>query len=476
MHGRGRLRFAARMDGRCPTGWSAKRRVGTLAAVAVLLIPSAALAKTNRYFNALFTVQSTAVAFGQNPSWMHDGRVLSNENDNSGTEQVYVSNLDGSNTSCLTCGQPGPNGFPQERPTKGDWILFCSWRGETVTFGKPCLGGIGSDLYVMRPDGSQVTRLTSVDGGSDPQDNYHPYWSPDGKHLVWTHVTYQLPDQGGTQWEITVADFVQDQTGPHLANITVVGPSGTVANAAYETQVWAPDGSGFLFTEIGGKDLSGWMNTELYFMRLSGSGASTANPQITQLTDGHPGWDEQAVFTPDMNNVIWMSSRDHPTWYQTVVSAAQWLGFDAPQANTLFGPMFIFTILDARFETELYVLDLHSHAVRRLTFDNNVIPEFYFDRTGKRLLWTETANGGGPTRVGTFNLNKSVAKTPTTFAVKSPGAAPSTLVPSSLSVAAAATLPPQVTASVPLLTADLTSLSNQLQGLSQGPSCCKTGP
>jgi Tol biopolymer transport system component len=214
MNGRDRPRFAARIDVYSPTGSSAKRQVGTLAAVAVLLIPNAALAKSNRYFNAQFTVQSTAVAFGQNPSWTHDGRVLSNENDNSGTEQVYASNLDGSNMSCLTCGQPGPNGFPQERPTKGDWILFCSWRGEAVTLGKPCLGGVGSDLYVMRPDGSQVTRLTSVDTGSDPQDNYHPYWSPDGKRLVWTHVTYQLPDHGGTQWEITVADFVQDQTGP----------------------------------------------------------------------------------------------------------------------------------------------------------------------------------------------------------------------------------------------------------------------
>ena len=53
-------------------------------------------------------------------------------------------------SSCLTCGQAGPNGFPQERP-EGDWILFCSFRGQTVTFGAPCLGGIGSDLYAVRP-------------------------------------------------------------------------------------------------------------------------------------------------------------------------------------------------------------------------------------------------------------------------------------------------------------------------------------
>lgn len=440
-------------------------------ATALVAVPCVVSAKTNRYFNAQFTVQTNAAAFGQSPAWTHDGRVLSNQSDGTGTEQVYVSNLDGSHMTCLTCGQPGPNGFPQERPPKGDWILFCSWRGETVTFGKPCLGGVGSDLYVMRPDGSQVTRLTSVDGGTDPQDNYHPYWSPDGTQLVWTHVVYQFPEQGGTQWEIDVADFVQDQSGPHLANVTVVGPAG---NAGYETQLWAPDGSGFLFTQVGGKDLSGWMNSELYFMHLKGQGASAANPRITQLTDGSPAWDEQAVFTPDMNNVIWMSSRDHPTWYQTVVSAAQWLGFDAPQANTIFGPMFISTILDPRFETELYEMDLHSHAIRRLTFDNNVIPEFSFDRTGKRLLWTETASGGGPTRIGTFSLNKSVEATPTSFANRTAAAAPATVEPATgtSNVAARASLPPQLTAGVPLLTAALTSLSNQLQGLPQGGICC----
>ncbi|HXQ20749.1 MAG TPA: hypothetical protein VN812_03685 [Candidatus Acidoferrales bacterium] len=439
--------------------------------VALLVVPCVAFAKTNRYFNAQFSVQTNAATFGQDPSWTHDGRVLSSQNDDTGTQQVYLSNLDGSSMTCLTCGQPGPNGFPQEQPPKGDWVLFCSWRGETVTFGKPCLGGLGSDLYVMHPDGSQVTRLTSVDGGADPQDNYHPYWSPDGKQLAWTHVTYQFPEAGGTLWEIDVADFVQDQSGPHLANITVVGPAG---NAGYETQVWAPDGSGFLFTQVGGKDLAGWMNAELYFMRVKGQGASEANPLITQLTDGSPAWDEQAVFTPDMNNVIWMSSRDHPTWYQTVVSAAQWLAFDAPQANTLFGPMFIYTILDPRFETELYEMDLHSHAIRRLTLDNNVIPEFYFDHTGKRLLWTETASAGGPTRVGTFNLNKSVEVTPTTFATRTAAAVPATVEPAASTphITIPASLPPQLIAEVPLLTAALTSLSNQLQGLSQGGTCC----
>jgi len=92
---------------------------------------------SNPYFSAPFSVRTNPVTFGQDPSWTPDGRVLSNEPDRTGTEQVYVSRLDGARRSCLTCGQPGPNGFPQERP-QGDWILFCSWRGQPVTLGAPC--------------------------------------------------------------------------------------------------------------------------------------------------------------------------------------------------------------------------------------------------------------------------------------------------------------------------------------------------
>ena len=91
--------------------------------------------------------------------------MLSNEPDRSGTEQVYTSRLDGSRRRCLTCGRlAGPNGFPQERP-EDDWILFCSMGAQPQHFGAPCLGGYGSDLFVMRRDGTRLTRLTQR---SDP--------------------------------------------------------------------------------------------------------------------------------------------------------------------------------------------------------------------------------------------------------------------------------------------------------------------
>ena len=103
-------------------------------------------AAANPFFTSPFHTSSNTYTFGQDPSWTADGRVLSNEIDPNGVSQIYVSTLAGATMSCLTCGQPGPNGFPQERPN-GDWILFCSFRGQALTFGAPCLGGFGSDLY-----------------------------------------------------------------------------------------------------------------------------------------------------------------------------------------------------------------------------------------------------------------------------------------------------------------------------------------
>jgi hypothetical protein len=434
-------------------------------------------------FGARFTTAVNPFTFGQDPSWTADGRVLSNELDSAGVSQVYVSRLDGHGMSCLTCGQAGPNGFPQERPP-GDWILFCSFRGQAVTFGSPCLGGFGTDLYAMRPDGSHLTRLTgpgaSFERGTDVYDNYHPYWSPDGTHLIWTHVDYGPLDRGGTQWTILLATFSVGADGtPRLGGVTVVAPGG---DNAYETQVWAPDGSGVLYTALssGGDRHVGWLNTELYFLRLYGRGASPAHPVATRLTDGSPGWDEQAVFTPDMKDVIWMSSRATPSWYETMVSDAQAAGYDPPGENDVAGPVFILTVLDPRFRTDLYELDLASGAVRRLTDLDQVVPEFYFDPTGTRLLWT--TGGRTHTYVGRF----SPAPTPAVAAGPrvSPDPAwvgaprrgdhtpPRPVVPTTVSLGHL-DLPTAEVEAIALAEQQLTRLASIWQALPSGAGCCR---
>jgi len=440
-------------------------------------------ASANPYFVAPFHVTVNAMTFGQNPTWTQDGRILSAEDSTAGPEQVFVSDLDGSAMKCLTCGAPGPNGFPQERP-QGDWILFCSSRHQAVTFGSPCLGGIGTDLYIMRPDGSHMTRLTMPGMPFEPTgtlyDNYHPYWSPDGHHIVWTHVSYVNEDAGGTQWTILEAAVTAIGPGrPTLSHVTTVAPGGP---NAYETQRWAPDGSGFLYTAFSsaGHRASGWLNSELYFMRLYGDGASPSHPRVTHLTDNSPAWDEQAVFTPDMKNVVWMSSRGYPTWYQTIVTAAQQTGFDPPMQNETAGPFFVETILDPHFHTDLYELDLSTRAVRRLTDLHTVIPEFSFDNSGTRLLWSD--GGNGLTRIGHFLLTTSphrvgpvvdTARAWTGAPRSAPVTRPPRVSPAENSPTFnAKSVPPSIVAGLTLLQSQLDQLAAKLKGLHRGPLCC----
>jgi Tol biopolymer transport system component len=359
-----------------------------LAAAYIAFSASSAQASAGSpYSTAPYAVGDHTYDFGQAPTFMPDGRIVVGKNFREGDGmQVYLSQLDGSGRSCLTCDMPAPNNVPAPRP-QGDWILFHSWNGHHVTFGSPGYGGIGSELWVMRLDGSQKTQITGTDpdhGAGEGADDYHAYWSPDGKRVVYAHLNWNfITDEGQGKWDIRVADFVDDGKGPpHLANVRVVRP----ANGHwYETQWWAPDGSGFLYTETSGTA----MDTELFFCRLTADGCD-----VKQLTD-FPAWNEQALFTPDMKSVIFMSSRDRPGFFNTFSSTARTLGLTTSADYLLVLPIFEAAYFQPVFQetTDLYQLDLASGNVRRLTHDGDdgwIVPEFSWDPKNKYLLWTES--------------------------------------------------------------------------------------
>jgi Tol biopolymer transport system component len=303
-----------------------------------------------------------------------------------------MANFDGTAVHCLTCSGPqsqnsNVNGVPAVRP-QGDWILFHSWRGHYFTIGSPGYGGLGSDLWVMRPDGSHQTQITDVQppsagpGNGDGYDDYHAYWSPDGKHLVYAHLNWNFVTGGGQgKWDVRVADFVDDASGPHLTNVRVVRP----ANGHwYETQWWAPDGSGFLYTETYGAAVI----PQLFFCRLTATGC-----QVTRLSDS-AAWDEQALFTPDGKDVIFMSSRDRPGVFNSWATVAQDLGLTNDEDYLLILPLFEAGFLQpvGQETTDLYDLHLATGSVRRLSTDGNdgwITPEFTWDPTGKFMMWTE---------------------------------------------------------------------------------------
>jgi Tol biopolymer transport system component len=318
--------------------------------------------------------------------------------------QVYMASFpDGNGVKCLTCAGPDTsvnnvNGVPQVRP-QGDWILFHSWRGHRITLGSPGYGGIGSALWVMHPDGSDQTQLTETPaelsaghaafGADEGWDDYHAYWSPSGSMIEWAHFDGNIPTGGIGKWDVELGNFVVKNGVPSLTDIRTVLP----ANGAwYETQWWAPDGSGFLYTMTSnGADIP-----HLFFCRLVN--ANTAC-QVTQLTDG-PSWDEQALFTPDMKNVIFMSSRGQPGLFNTWAETAQTLGLPNDYDWLLILPLFEAGFLQpiGQEYTDLYELNLATGSVRRLTYDGRqgwVTPEFTWNPKDSFLMWTETRFSDG---------------------------------------------------------------------------------
>ena len=168
---------------------------GALAAVATVFAPASTAASGSRYTSAPYTLRTTHYAFGQAPVFMPDGRVVFGKDFKKGDKaQVYIARQNGSHLRCITCKLSGPNNVPAVRP-QGDWILFHSWHNQHFTIGSPGYGGLGSALYVVRPDGSHMTRITGLDsahGAGEGEDDYHTYWSPDGRHIVWTHLNWNL--------------------------------------------------------------------------------------------------------------------------------------------------------------------------------------------------------------------------------------------------------------------------------------------
>ena len=368
-----------------------RRGLAALALTLALALGGAqGAAAATDYSRASFNLTTHPYAFGQAPVFMPSGQqVLFGKDFRKGAgNQVYVANLDGSGLRCLTCTGPGStsgnvNGVPAVRP-QGDWVLFHSWRGHSMTIGSPGYGGMGSALWVMHPDGSHQTQITNLQpsGNNEGYDDYHAYWSPDGRHLVYAHLNWNFVDGGGQgKWDVRVADFVVDASGPHLTNVRVVRP----ANGHwYETQWWSPDGKGFLYTETWGTAT----NPELFYCRLTASGCDT-----TRLTD-NAAWDEQAIFTPDGKDVIFMSSRDHPGFFNTYSQLAQALGLTTSEDYLLILPVFEAGFLQpvGQEATDLYEVDLATRAVRRLTTDGNdgwITPEFTWDPTNRYLMWTE---------------------------------------------------------------------------------------
>ena len=116
---------------------------------------------------------------GEYPSWSPDGSRIAFNSNLTGDHVMYIAQADGSNVVDLShVGE----GWQVDWSPDGRWILFTSHRDHPDNY---------TDVYVMRPDGSGIRRLTNDAG-------YTPAWSPDGEHIVFSTPGLSIIDPDGS--------------------------------------------------------------------------------------------------------------------------------------------------------------------------------------------------------------------------------------------------------------------------------------
>jgi TolB protein len=102
---------------------------------------------------------------GEYPSWSPDGSRIAFNSNLTGDHVMYIAQADGSEVVDLS--RVG-EGWQVAWSPDGRSILFTSHRDHPDNY---------TDVYVMRPDGSDIRRLTH-------NRAYTPAWSPDGDNIV----------------------------------------------------------------------------------------------------------------------------------------------------------------------------------------------------------------------------------------------------------------------------------------------------
>jgi Tol biopolymer transport system component len=196
------------------------------------------------------------------PTWSPDGSQIAYVSDRDGNPDIWVMNSDGSDQVNIS-NHKAKDHSPAWSPD-GEWIAFASVRDSLYW-----------ELYLMRPDGSDVQRLTWWEDASD----LSPVWSPDATRLAFA-------SKRDGNWEI----YTMDRDGSNLQRLTNAPADDT-------NPAWSPDGSRIAFEST----REGY--AEIYVIPIVGGEAINVSNAPFSSEHG-PTW------SPDGGRIAFYSDRD----------------------------------------------------------------------------------------------------------------------------------------------------------------------
>jgi Tol biopolymer transport system component len=210
-------------------------------------------------------------------------------------------------------------------------------------------GGDDSELYTIRPDGSELRRVATSPGA-----DRDPTWSPDG-----TRIAFASTRDGNLELYVMHAD------GTGVTRITNDA-------AADGSPAWSPDGSTIAF--VSSRDSSRSGGRDLYRVRPDGT-------RLERLTVGASVTTDVAAWSPDGSRVAFHSAHGGNDYDVELVRIADHARSTLAQSKRYEG-MYAWSpdgkrlaLISARDSAEaMYVIDADGTNLRRLTTDQTLNP------------------------------------------------------------------------------------------------------